>query len=306
MEIKTRITQEVKKVNVPVIKKAVIPAAGFGTRFLPVTKALPKEMLPIVDTPTLQYIVDECVAAGITEILLILGRGKYSIADYFDRSPELEYMLEKAGKKVELKVVTDISEKAQFFHVRQPAMQGSGRAVQLAEAFCAGEPFAVVFGDDVVYNPAGERTAIGQLIDAFNTTGKTIVGVKSFPKEEAVKYGVVQPGAVKGKYTEMLGIVEKPPIDKVPSTLASVGRFVFTSNIFDYLRDIKMRPNGEYYLTDAIEAQAKAEGVFAYEFDGQRYDVGDKLGYIVANIEYALRDKELGDGLRGYLKGLKL
>jgi len=296
MEVKTRFAQT--------IKKAVIPAAGFGTRFLPATKALPKEMLPIVDTPTLQYIVDECVAAGISEILLILGRGKYSIADYFDRSPELEMLLEKAGKKVELQVVSSISEKAQFYHVRQPEMQGSGKAVALAEAFCAGQPFAVVFGDDIVYNPQGERTAIGQLIDAYNTTGKTIVGVKNFPKEEAVKYGVVLPGATKGKYTEMLGIVEKPPINKVPSTLASVGRFVFTANIFDYLKDIKKRPNGEYYLTDAIEMQAKTEGVYAYEFDGLRYDVGDKLGYIIANIEYALRDKELGGGLKDYLKTL--
>ena len=286
------------------IRKAVIPAAGFGTRFLPATKACPKEMLPIVDTPTLQYIVDECVNSGVTEILIILGRNKNNICDHFDRSPELEELLRRANKTAELKLITDIAYMARCHYVRQKEMLGSGNAVLEAEAFIAGEPFAVLFGDDVVYNKPPQKPALAQLIEAYNTTGKSIVGVQNVARQDAPKYGVIVPGAVKGRYTELTGIKEKPGLTELPSTLVSMGRFVFTPQIFDYIKDIKRRPNGEYYLTDAIEAQAKTEGVFAYEFEGRRYDVGDKLGFIEANVEYALRDPSLKDGVAAYITKL--
>lgn len=282
------------------VRKAIIPCAGFGTRFLPATKAVPKEMFPIVDVPSLQYIVDECVDAGITDILIILGKNKKCIEDHFDTSPELEQLLEKGQKTEILKNMRALSSKANFYYVRQPEMNGSGAAVTLGEAFVGNEPFAVVFGDDIVYT-GDKPSAMAQLIGAYETTGKSILGVQDMPPEEAIKYGCVLAGAVKGRYTEVKGLVEKPSIDKLPSTLSSMGRFVLTPEIFDIIKTTPKAKNGEVYLTDAIATLATTDGVFAYDFEGRRYDVGDKVGYIQANIEYGLRNPDTADRLKDYL-----
>lgn len=285
------------------VRKAIIPCAGFGTRFLPATKAIPKEMFPIVDVPSLQYIVDECVDASITDILIILGKNKKCIEDHFDTSPELEQLLEKGNKTEILKSMRALSDKANFYYVRQPEMNGSGAAVMLGEAFVGNEPFAVVFGDDIVYT-GDKPSAMAQLIGAYETTGKSILGVQDMPPEEAIKYGCVLPGAVKGRYAEVKGLVEKPSIDKLPSTLSSMGRFVLTPEIFDIIKTTPKAKNGEVYLTDAIATLAFTDGVFAYDFEGRRYDVGDKVGYIQANIEYGLRNVDTADKLKAYLIGL--
>lgn len=282
------------------VTKVVIPAAGFGTRFLPATKSLPKEMFPIVDTPTLQYVVEEAVKSGITDVLIILGKNKKCIEDHFDYAVELENLLAKAGKNAEIKVVREIADMANFHYIRQKEMKGSGHAILLAKAFVGNEPFGVIYGDDVVYNPSSP--ALSQLIKAYETTGKTIVGCQNVPREEAIKYGVVQPGLVKGRYTEIKGFVEKPPIDKLPSTLASMGRYVLTPDIFDILETTPPSPSGEIYLTDAILTLANTSGAYAYDFEGKRYDVGDKVGYIEASIEYGLRDDSINAKLKDYLK----
>ncbi len=271
---------------------------------MPATKAIPKEMLPIVDTPTLQYVVEEAVKSGITEILIILGKNKKCIEDHFDISVELEQLLMRTKKDEYLKQVRDISNMAHIYYVRQKEMNGSGMAVLEAEAFVGNEPFAVLYGDDIIYNP--QKPCLKQLIDAYDPTGKVILGCQDVPKEEASKYGIVKPGATKGKYTQVLRLVEKPKIDQLPSTLASIGRYILTPDIFDILKRTPAMPNGEVCLTDAIQTIADSTGVFAYTFEGRRYDVGDKLGYIQATVEYGLRDEKLKDGLKQYLKGLQL
>ena len=288
------------------VRKAVIPAAGFGTRFLPATKAIPKEMLPIVDIPTLQYIVEEVVNSGITEIIIILGKNKKCIEDHFDISVELEQLLIKTGKKEYLSRMRAISDMAHIHYVRQMDMNGSAFAVMEAEAFIGNEPFAVVFGDDVMYTKetSDGRTGLKQLIDAYYNTGKTVIGCQTVPKEEAVKYGVVAPGAVKGRYTLINDIIEKPSLEQLPSQLASMGRFVFTPDVFDIIRTLEPRGNGETYLTDAIQVLAKTTGAYAYDMEGLRYDVGDKFGFIQATIEYALRNRELSPKLSKYIKDL--
>lgn len=283
------------------ITKAVIPAAGFGTRFLPATKAMPKEMLPIIDTPTLQYIVKEAVDSGITDILIIIGKNKKCIEDHFDRSVELEDLLVKGGKSRELKMVRDIADMAHIYYVRQKEMNGSGNAILEAEAFVGNEPFAVMFGDDLIYNES--KPCLKQLIDAYETTGKSIVGVQEVPREEAPKYGIIVPGRTKGRYTEMNGIVEKPSIDELPSTYAGLGRYILKPEIFDIIKRSKPHANGEVYITDAILETIDIDGVYAYDFEGRRYDIGDKEGYLEATVEYALRDEKLREGFVKYLKG---
>lgn len=282
------------------VKKAVIPAAGFGTRFLPATKAMPKEMLPIVDVPSIQYIVEECALSGITDVCIILGRNKNNIADHFDRNIEVEYALAKAGKNQDIEKMNYLLDKVNICYVRQKEMLGTGKAIDLCKSFIGDEPFAVLFGDDVIYNPDFPVTK--QMIEAYNATGSTVVGVQEQPREECPKYGVVVPGKVKGNYTELLGFKEKPKIEDLPSRLTSLGRFVLTPDIFHYIDITPPAPNGEVYLSTAIELMAKDTTVFAYTFEGKRYDIGDKLGYIKANIEYALRNEEINNGLKTYLK----
>lgn len=282
------------------VTKAIIPAAGYGTRFLPATKAMPKEMLPIVDVPSIQYIVEECALSGITDVCIILGRNKNNIADHFDRNVEVEYALIKSGKLSDIEKMNKLSDKVNIVYVRQKEMRGTGKAIELCKSFVGNDPFAVLFGDDVMYNPENPVTA--QLIKAYEQTGATIVGVQEQPREECPKYGVVVPGKVKGRYTEILGFKEKPKLEELPSQLTSLGRFVLTPDIFEYIKETPAAPNGEVYLPTAIELMAKDMAVFAYSFEGRRYDIGDKLGYIVANIEYALRNGEINSGLKKYLK----
>ncbi len=282
------------------VTKAIIPAAGYGTRFLPATKAMPKEMLPIVDVPSIQYIVEECALSGITDVCIILGRNKNNIADHFDRNVEVEYALIKSGKLSDIEKMNKLSDKVNIVYVRQKEMRGTGKAIELCKSFVGNDPFAVLFGDDVMYNPENPVTA--QLIKAYEQTGATIVGVQEQPREECPKYGVVVPGKVKGRYTEILGFKEKPKLEELPSQLTSLGRFVLTPDIFEYIKETPAAPNGEVYLPTAIELMAKDMAVFAYSFEGRRYDIGDKLGYIIANIEYALRNGEINSGLKKYLK----
>ena len=284
------------------VTKAVIPAAGYGTRFLPATKAVPKEMLPIVDSPAIHYIVEECVLSGITDICIILGRNKNTIADYFDKNFEVETALLRDKKMTLIKKMNELSEKANICYVRQREMKGTGPAILLAEAFIGNDPFAVLFGDDVMYSPDNPVTK--QLIGAYENTGKTIVGVQNVKKEDAPKYGVIVPGATKGRYTEILGMAEKCPIDKLPSTLASLGRYVLSPSIFDYIKATAPAPSGEIYLPHAIMKEAGDLGAYAYTFEGRRYDIGDKQGYLEATVEYALRNPELKDNFLKYLKGL--
>ena len=284
------------------VTKAIIPAAGYGTRFLPATKAMPKEMLPIVDVPSIQYIVEECAASGITDVCIILGRNKNNIADHFDRNVEVEYALEKSGKHSEIEKMNYLSEKVNIVYVRQREMKGTGKAIEICKSFVGDEPFAVLFGDDVMYNPAKPVTK--QLIEAYEQTGATIVGVQEQPKEECPKYGVVVPGKTKGKYTELLGFKEKPKIEELPSQLTSLGRFILTPDIFGYIEKTPAANNGEVYLPTAIELMSNDLPVYAYSFDGRRYDIGDKLGYIIDNIEFALRNEEINAGLKKYLKDL--
>ncbi|MBQ2714277.1 MAG: UTP--glucose-1-phosphate uridylyltransferase [Clostridia bacterium] len=285
------------------VRKAVIPAAGFGTRFLPETKAIPKEMMPIVDTPALQLVVQEVVDSGIDNVLIITSGRKRSIEDHFDKSVELENLLKKAGKTAELAMCDRIENMANFTFIRQKEMKGSGQAIQLAREFAAGEPFAVLFGDDLMYSP--NKPVTGQLIEAYEKTGTSILGVQAIDKKEVYKYGVINPGANKGRYTEVKGFVEKPPVEEAPSNLVSMGRYILTPEVFEQLDQSEYAPNGELYLTTAIERMIHTSGVYAYEFEGIRYDTGDKLGYLKATVEYALRDEKLKGPFLEYLKSIK-
>lgn len=280
------------------VRKAIIPAAGFGTRFLPATKAIPKEMFPVVDVPTIQYIVEEAVASGITDILIITSRYKKALEDHFDRAPELEDLLRKNEKFNQLKVISSVPNMANIHYIRQQQMAGSGNAVLLGEAFVGDEPFAVLFGDDLIYNP--EKPCLKQLIEAYEKTGTTILGAQTVAESELHKYGIVDAGATKGRFTQMKGLVEKPEKGKAPSRLACLGRFVLTPDIFDIIKDTKA-VKGEVGLTDAICTQARGVGAYAYDFEGIRYDIGDKLGYVKATVEYSLRNEELSQGLKDYL-----
>lgn len=280
------------------VRKAIIPAAGFGTRFLPATKAIPKEMFPVVDVPTIQYIVEEAVASGITDILIITSRYKKALEDHFDRAPELEDLLRKNEKFNQLKVISSVPNMANIHYIRQQQMAGSGNAVLLGEAFVGDEPFAVLFGDDLIYNP--EKPCLKQLIEAYEKTGTTILGAQTVAESELHKYGIVDAGTTKGRFTQMKGLVEKPEKGKAPSRLACLGRFVLTPDIFDIIKDTKA-VKGEVGLTDAICTQARGVGAYAYDFEGIRYDIGDKLGYVKATVEYSLRNEELSQGLKDYL-----
>ena len=295
---------ETKKSNIKPVRKAVIPAAGYGTRFLPATKAIPKEMLPIVDTPSLQYVVKEAVESGITDILIITTRGKEAIENHFDKSFELETNLKNAGKDDYLKLCQDISSMANIEYVRQKEMKGSGWAVHYAKNFVGDEPFVVLFGDDVIYTTKEQQPVSKQLIDAYNATGTSILGVQTIEGEEIRKYGVVVPdGKTEGRFTKLKSLIEKPQ-GEIPSHLTSLGRFLLTPDIFEILERTTPAPNGEVYLTDAIGTQAKESGVYAYEFAGRRYDIGDKQGFLEACVEYALRDERLADGFKAYLKDI--
>ena len=283
------------------IRKAVIPAAGFGTRFLPATKAQPKEMLPIVDTPAIQYIVKEALDSGIEEILIITGRSKRAIEDHFDSSVELEELLQKQGKNKQLAMVKDLAD-IKIHFIRQKSPRGLGDAVLCAKAFIGDEPFAVLLGDDIVYNP--EKPCLQQLMDCYERHPGIILGAQFVPEEKVSSYGIVSGKPLADNLYRVHGLVEKPSVDKAPSNLAVLGRYILTPDIFDILENTKPGVGNEVQLTDALAASKTDTYALAYE--GIRYDTGDKLGYLKATVEYALRNEELGAAFKEYLKGLKL
>lgn len=284
------------------ITKAVIPAAGLGTRFLPATKACPKEMLPIVDKPTIQYIIEEALASGITDILIISGRTKRAIEDHFDRSPELEMNLEEHGKLELLQQVKDIAD-INIHYIRQKEPRGLGHAILCAKAFIGHEPFAVLLGDDVVYNDA--YPCLRQLMDVYEATGGSVLGCQTVPKEKVSSYGIVDSVPTDNKRIfKVNDMVEKPALEEAPSQLAVLGRYVIMPEIFDILEQTQPGRGGEIQLTDALKVLAKEQTMYAYDFMGRRYDVGDKLGYLTATVEYALRRDDLRDKFMEYLRTL--
>ena len=285
------------------VTKAVIPAAGLGTRVLPATKAQPKEMLVIVDKPSLQYIVEELVESGIKDIIIVTGRNKNSIEDHFDHSYELEDTLKKNNKNTLLEKVEDISSMANICYVRQNHPKGLGHAILKAKSFVGDEPFVIALGDDIVYN---DVPVAKQLIDNYSKYGSSIVGCQEVKESDVSKYGIVKPLlSLDEKTVEMEDFIEKPSIDEAPSKLACLGRYLLTPKIFDYLEKTEPGKGGEIQLTDAIVAMMKdGEKVLAYNFEGKRYDIGNKFGLLKANIEFGLRNEETREELLEYLKSI--
>lgn len=281
------------------VRKAVIPAAGLGTRFLPATKAQPKEMLPIVDKPTLQYIIEEAVASGIEEILIITGRNKKSIEDHFDKAVELELELENKGKKDLLEIVQGISNMINIHYIRQKEPKGLGDAIYCARHFIGDEPFAVMLGDDIVDN---EVPCLKQLMDAYEEYRTTILGVQKVDVQDTDKYGIIAAKHIEDRVYKVKDLVEKPEIGKAPSNIAILGRYIITPEIFEILKDLPEGKNGEIQLTDALKELSKKEAMYAYNFEGRRYDVGDKLGFLEATVDFALKRPELKDGFIQYLR----
>ncbi len=282
------------------IRKVVIPAAGLGTRFLPATKAQPKEMLPIVDKPILQYIVEEAVDSGIEEILLITGRNKKNIEDHFDRSVEMEMELEAKGKEDLLQQVRKISNMVNIHYIRQKEPLGLGHAVSCAQSFIGEEPFAVMLGDDIVYNP--ERPCLAQMIEVYEKYGGSILGVQEVAEEAVSKYGIVQGEPQGAGVLRVEDLVEKPAIDEAPSRIAILGRYILSPTVFGIIERIEPGKGGEIQLTDALRELARQEPVYAYTFAGRRYDAGDKLGYLEATVEYALRREDLREDFLAFLR----
>jgi len=286
------------------VRKAVFPAAGWGTRFLPATKAQPKEMLPLVDKPVIQYAVEEAVAAGIEQVIIITSSQKRAIEDHFDISYELEHLLEERGEIERLRQVRHISDLAQIAYVRQKEQLGLGHAVLMAKEMVGHEPFAVILSDDIV---VGERPCIGQLIHAYNQTHASVVAVMEVPPEDTSRYGVIGGQRVDGgggRLWKVDRVVEKPGPGEAPSNLAIIGRYVLTPKIFDKLERTTHGAGGEIQLTDAISALMEEQAVYGYEFEGTRYDAGTPMGWLKASVELALARPDLGDEFAAYLRGL--
>ena len=282
------------------IRKAVIPAAGYGTRFLPATKATPKEMLPIVDKPTIQYIVEEALESGIEDILIISGHGKRAIEDHFDSAPALEHELARKGKQDLLDVVRETTD-VNVHYVRQKYMRGLGDAILCARSFVGDEPFAVLLGEDVVYHP--ERSALRQLIDIYEETGGSVLGCQIVSDEQVSSYGIVGGETLENRrLMRVSDMVEKPSLEEAPSRMAVLGRYIIRPEIFSILGETKPGKGGEIQLTDALKVLAQREAVYAYDFEGKRYDLGDKLGFLEATVEFALRRPDLGGPFQAYLK----
>lgn len=282
-----------------IIKKAVIPAAGLGTRFLPATKAIPKEMVPIVDKPTLQYIIEEVAASGIEDLLIITSRTKKAIEDHFDKSYELETELEKSGKTELLEELQKISKLVNVHYVRQSEARGLGHAIYCAKSFVGNEPFAVLLGDDVV---AADKPCLAQMVEQFEQYQASILGVQTVLHSEVSKYGIVSGEKVADRIWRVNDMVEKPPVDEAPTDLAVLGRYIITPEIFHHLENTKPGAGGEIQLTDALCSLAKEQEMYAYDFIGRRYDVGNKMGYLEATVEYALKRDDLKDAFLAYLK----
>ncbi len=286
-----------------VIRKAVFPVAGLGTRFLPATKASPKEMLPVVDKPLIQYAVEEAVAAGITELIFITGRSKRAIEDHFDRAFEVEAELASRGKEALLKTVREIvPPHVKCIYLRQPQALGLGHAVLCAEPVVGDQPFAVILADDLIH---GEPPVMQQMVDVFKIEQCSLLGVQRVARADTRQYGIVAPGARRGRLHQVKSIVEKPHPSKAPSTMAVVGRYVLTPRIFHHLENVQAGAGGEIQLTDAIAALLAEERVMAYPFEGTRYDCGSKLGYLKANVAYGLRHPEVAREFAAHLASLR-
>ncbi len=281
------------------VKKAIIPAAGMGTRFLPATKAQPKEMLPIVDKPTLQYIIEEAVASGIEEILIITGRNKQSIEDHFDKSIELEMVLEKSGKNDLLEIVRSISDMANIHYIRQKEPKGLGHAIYCARSFIGDEPFAVLLGDDIV---EAQTPCLGQMISIYNEYKTTVLGVQEVPETEVSKYGIIEGKWIEDRVYKVKDLVEKPAVEEAPTNIAILGRYIISPQIFPILANTPPGKNGEIQLTDALRTLVRQEAMYAYIFEGKRYDVGDKMGFLQATVEFALKRDDLKEPFMSYLK----
>jgi len=290
------------------VRKAVLPAAGLGTRFLPATKAQPKEMLPVVDKPLIQYVVEECVASGIDNIIIVTGRGKNAIEDHFDSSPELESFLESKGKSELAKLVRDIGSMVHFSYTRQKEALGLGHAVLVAQELVGNEPFAVLLGDVIIPGP---RPATRQLIELYETTGMGAIAVEEVPRDKTGLYGIVdvdRAGAtgLGNRVMKIRDLVEKPSPAEAPSNLAITGRYLLPPEIFDCLERTQPGRGGEIQLTDALRLLANESGLLAYIYEGKSYDAGDKLGFLKATVELGLENQEFGEEFRSYLRALKL
>lgn len=279
------------------IRKAIIPAAGLGTRFLPATKAQPKEMLPIVDKPAIQFIVEEAVASGIEEILIITGRNKRSIEDHFDRNLELEYSLKNSGKYDLLSLIQEISD-VDIHYIRQKEARGLGHAVLCAKQFVGDEPFAVLLGDDIV---DATVPCLKQLIEVYEDCGGSVLGVQEVPRRQVCRYGIVKPQAIKERLWKALDLIEKPKLEEAPSRLAVLGRYVIEPEIFEILAATPPGAGGEIQLTDALRTLGENKPIYAYQFEGRRYDIGDKQGFLEATVEFALKRPDLREGFLKYL-----
>lgn len=293
------IKHEARRSYVMKIRKAIIPAAGLGTRFLPATKAMPKEMLPIVDKPTIQYIVEEAVASGIEDIIIVTGKGKRAIEDHFDNSFELEFNLAEKQKWELLESVRKSSEMADIHYIRQKEPRGLGHAIWCARKFIGNEPFAVLLGDDIVES---DKPCLKQMIEVYEQYKSSIVGVQPVPWEEVSRYGVVDGSELAERVYKANRLVEKPKREDAPSNLAILGRYILTPRIFDMLGEQQVGVGGEIQLTDAISRLSEVERIIAYDFEGKRHDVGEKMGFIQTSIHYALQHEELKEGLLQYLK----
>lgn len=285
------------------VRKAIIPAAGLGTRFLPATKAMPKEMLPIVDKPTIQYIIEEAVASGIEDIIIVTGKGKRAIEDHFDHAFELEQSLAEKQKYELLEKVRESTNLVDIHYIRQKEPKGLGHAVWAARKFIGSEPFAVLLGDDIVINE-GKTPCLKQLIDQYDQTHSSVIGVQAVPETETHRYGIIDPLKRNGRRYQVQSFVEKPKQGTAPSNLAIMGRYILNSEIFQFLGEHQVGAGGEIQLTDAIGKLNEIQRVFAYDFEGIRYDVGEKLGFIQTTIDFALRDPSLKDDVMKYLKHL--
>lgn len=282
------------------VKKAIIPAAGLGTRFLPATKAMPKEMLPIVDKPTIQYIIEEAVQSGIEDIIIVTGKGKRAIEDHFDNAFELEHNLAEKGKFELLEKVQAPSKLANIHYIRQQDPKGLGHAVWCARSFIGDEPFAVLLGDDIVEGK--DTPSLKQLINQYDQTGSSVIGIQTVKDTDTHRYGIIDPAQQNGRMYKVGSFVEKPQPGTAPSNLAIMGRYVLTPEIFDLLGDQQVGAGGEIQLTDAIQKLNAIQDVYAYDFEGTRYDVGEKLGFIKTTVDFALKHEDLREEVLEYLK----
>lgn len=291
----------IKLSNEKRVTKAIIPAAGLGTRFLPATKAMPKEMLPIVDKPTIQYIVEEAVASGIEDIIIVTGKGKRAIEDHFDCAPELEGNLLSKGKNDLLEKVKLSSNLANIHYIRQKEPKGLGHAVWSARKFIGNEPFAVLLGDDIVQS---NIPCTQQLINQYEETGSSVIGVQSVPNYETHRYGIIDPLTKENRRYQVSNFVEKPAQGTAPSNLAIMGRYILTPEIFTFLENQEIGAGNEIQLTDAIQRLNEVQNVYAYDFEGDRYDVGEKLGFVKTTLDFALQHEELREDILKYMEEL--